>query len=86
MAKNTSMTLGDHFEEFIAGQVASGRYRNTSEVVRAGLRLLEEREQKVVALQRTLDEGASSGDAGELDFAKIRAEARRRNGLTPARD
>ncbi|MEO1231680.1 MAG: type II toxin-antitoxin system ParD family antitoxin [Myxococcota bacterium] len=86
MAKNTSMSLGDHFEGFIAGQVASGRYGSASEVVRAGLRLLEEREQKVAALQRALDEGARSGEGGALDFAEIRAEARRRHGLTATDD
>ncbi len=60
MAKNTSISLGEHFDSFIATQLASGRYASTSEIVRAGLRLLEEEETKLVALRRMLEEGESS--------------------------
>jgi len=63
MTKNTSITLGEHFDEFIAGQVSSGRYNSASEVVRAGLRLLEKSETKTQALQRLLEEGERSGIA-----------------------
>ncbi|MBV1920815.1 MAG: type II toxin-antitoxin system ParD family antitoxin [Pseudomonadales bacterium] len=63
MAKNTSITLGDHFDGFIAGQVESGRFGSASEVVRAGLRLLENSETKLETLRRLLDEGEKSGDA-----------------------
>ena len=80
MAKNTSITLGDHLEGFISEQIDSGRYGNVSEVVRASLRLLEEHEQKVEAMRQALIEGAASGDAGALDFGKIKREARRRAG------
>ena len=81
MAKNTSITLGDHFDGFISTQLEAGRYGNVSEVVRAGLRLLEEHEQKVEALRQALIEGETSGDAGALDFDEIRREARKRAGL-----
>ena len=63
MAKNTSITLGDHFDGFIAGQLESGRFGSASEVVRAGLRLLENSETKLETLRRLLDEGERSGNA-----------------------
>ncbi|WP_445010117.1 type II toxin-antitoxin system ParD family antitoxin [Vreelandella stevensii] len=63
MARNTSITLGPHFDEFIATQVEKGRYGSVREVVRAGLRLLEETESKLERLQRLLDEGEQSGIA-----------------------
>ncbi len=84
MAKNTSISLGDHFDGFISTQIGAGRYGNVSEVVRAGLRLLEEHEQKVVALRLALEEGAASGDAGALDFDEIRRTAREQAGLPSA--
>ena len=83
MAKNTSITLGDHFEGFIRSQIDAGRYGNVSEVVRASLRLLEEHEQKVEALRRALIDGEASGDAGPLDFGDIRRAARKQAGLAP---
>ena len=61
MQKNTSVTLGKYFEEFIAQQIKTGRYASASEVVREGLRFLEEREVKLNALRRALIEGEESG-------------------------
>lgn len=61
MARNTSVTIGHHFESFINQQVADGRYSSASEVVRAGLRLLEEQESKVKQLRAALIEGEQSG-------------------------
>ena len=61
MAKNTSITLGNHFDEFIARQLETGRFGSASEVVRAGLRMLEDAETKLEALRNLLDEGESSG-------------------------
>jgi len=78
MAKNTSISLGDHFEGFISEQIESGRYGSVSEVIRASLRLLEEREGKIGALRHALIEGENSGDAGELSMKGIKSKARRR--------
>jgi antitoxin ParD1/3/4 len=61
--KNTSVTIGTHFEQFIAKQIHNGRYGSASETVRAGLRLLEERELKLATLQKALIDGEKSGKA-----------------------
>lgn len=73
MAKNTSISLGDHFERFIAHQIKSGRYGSASEVVRAGLRLLEDNEDMLSALRRALREGEQSGIA-DYSYAALVAE------------
>lgn len=68
MAKNTSIALGDHFRSFVEDQVSRGRFGSASEVVRAGLRLLEEREAKLEALRRAIKEGIESGPSEAFDF------------------
>ena len=76
MPRNTSVSLGDHFTGFIGEQVQSGRYGSASDVVRAGLRLLEEHEAKVKALQEALIAGEQSGEAREFDFDAFLARKR----------
>lgn len=68
MPRNTSVSLGDHFLSFIDSQVSEGRYGSASDVVRAGLRLLEEHEAKVRALQDALIVGEHSGVPKPFDF------------------
>ena len=70
MSKNTSVSLGDHFEGFVEGRVAIGRYKNASEVIRAGLRLLEEEEDRVQSLRNAIQEGVNSGIAVNFDAKK----------------
>ena len=77
MTRHTSITLGPHFDEFIAEQLENGRYGSTSEVVRAGLRLLEETEGKLERLRRLLDEGEQSGIA-DYSYESVIAELDRK--------
>ena len=79
--KNTSVSLGNYFDQFVSGQVATGRYKNVSEVIRAGLRLLEDEESKIIALKNAIQEGIDSGVAHDFDPEKHLEElkARRKN-------
>ena len=61
MSKNTSITLGSYFDQFIQSTLQEGRYKNASEVIRAGLRLLEEEEKKIIVLRQAVEEGIKSG-------------------------
>ncbi len=70
MAKNTSITLGSHFDEFIRERVKNGRFGSASEVVRAGLRLLETNETKLETLRTMLAEGEKSGFA-DYSYEKL---------------
>ena len=79
----TSYSIGKHFEEFIASLIASGRYSTASEIIRDGLRLIEEREQdreaKLKWLRAEIQKGLDSGPAEEVGdmFARIKAEGRK---------
>ena len=61
MAKNTSISLGNHFDEFVTRQITTGRYGSASEVIRAGLRKLEDEEKKLETLRALIEEGKASG-------------------------
>lgn len=76
MPRNTSVTLGEHFNSFVSEQVKTGRYGSTSDVVRAGLRLLEEHEAQVKALQEALIAGEVSGEPQPFDFEAFKARKR----------
>ncbi len=73
MAKNTSITLGEHFEDFVACQIESGRFSSASEVIRAGLRLLEHSETKLEVLRQMLNEGEQSGVV-DYDYQSLMKE------------
>ncbi len=64
MSRNTSVSLGSYFDMFVQSNLSSGRYKNASEVIRAGLRLLEEEETKIIALKNAIQEGVES----EIDY------------------
>ncbi|MCP4274023.1 MAG: type II toxin-antitoxin system ParD family antitoxin [Gammaproteobacteria bacterium] len=66
MNKNTSISLGEHFNSFIDEQLNSGRFNSTSEVVRAGLRLLEDNESKLATLRQRLAVGEEQANRGEF--------------------
>lgn len=68
MSKNTSITLGEHFSEFVQERISAGRYGSASEMIRAGLRLLEEQEMRAEALRTALIAGEESGAAAPFDF------------------
>ena len=76
MGKNTSVVIGEAQERFVKRQIAIGRFATTSEAVREGLALLEQRELGMEALRRAIDEGLASGDAQELDIGKWLAAKR----------
>lgn len=65
--RTTSVALGPYFEDFINAKISQGRYNNASEVIRAGLRLLEENEGRIAALKAAIDEGLESGVADGFD-------------------
>lgn len=67
MGRNTSISLGSHFESFIETTIGEGRFNNASEVVRAGLRLLEEEENRVIALRKAIQDGIDSGIAHDFE-------------------
>jgi len=80
MGKNTSFSVGEHFMGFTEAQVSKGGYNSASDVVRAGLRLLEEQETKLAALRTMLIEGEQSG-VNQLSVHDIWIAIKERNGV-----
>ena len=80
MGRNTSVSLGEHFEEFVQYRIKEGRYKNASEVIRARLRLLEAEEHKFYALKSAIEEGIDSGIAVDFEpdefLGQIKKEGR----------
>lgn len=70
MGRNTSVSLGNYFEDFVDSKISEGRFKNASEVIRAGLRLLEEEENKIHILKNAIQEGINSGIAHDFDPQK----------------
>ena len=80
MGRNTSVSLGNYFESFVDNRVSEGRFKNASEVIRAGLRLLESEENKVIILKNAIKDGIESGIAENFNPKKhlesLKAEKR----------
>jgi antitoxin ParD1/3/4 len=79
MAKNTSILLGDHFDNFINDEIRSGRYSTASEVIRTALRLLESEEEKIMQLRKELEIGEQSGRVENFDRKKRLEELHRKH-------
>jgi len=81
--KNTSISLGNYFDQFVSNQVSVGRYKNVSEVIRAELRLLENEESKAIALKNAIQKGLESPRVENFNFdenlIQLKAE-KRKNG------
>ena len=80
MAKNTSIILGDHFDAFIRSEIASGRYASASEIIRSGLRLLEEEKRKMEAINAALVTGELSGTPQPFDSEEFKKRMRKAAG------
>ena len=81
MERNTSISIGKYFDSFIKSRISTGRYKNASEVVRAGLRLLEEEENRIMALREAVQEGVDSGVAHDFNPETYLAELKSKKRL-----
>jgi len=81
MNRNTSISLGNYFDDFIQNRISAGRYKNASEVVRAGLRLLEEEENRVIALRTAIQEGIKSGIAHDFNPESLLENLKAKRGM-----
>jgi antitoxin ParD1/3/4 len=81
MNRNTSISIGSYFDDFIQSRISGGRYKNASEVVRAGLRLLEEEENKIIALRTAIQEGIESGIASNFNPESLLENLKAKRGV-----
>ncbi len=81
MSKNTSIILGDHFDQFIKAEIASGRYASSSEIIRTGLRLLEAERNKIEAINKALVTGEESGTPIPFDNMKFKKRMQEQYGI-----
>lgn len=65
---NISISIGNYYKQFVQAQIAAGRYENISEVIRAGLRLLENEDSNIIALRNAIQEGIESPRVENFDF------------------
>jgi len=79
MARNTSVTLGQHFDEFVSEKITQGRFQTVSEVVRAGLRKLEEDESKLQLLRQKLLAGENSPVIESFDGKQFLADLHKKH-------
>ena len=80
MSRNTSISIGDYFDNFIQNRITTGRFKNASEVVRAGLRLLEEEENRLITLREAIKEGIESGLADNFNSESHLEELKAKRG------
>lgn len=78
MSRNTSVILGDHFDEFIKKEIESGRYKSASEVIRSGLRILEEEKRKIELINEALVIGEKSGKPESFDNEEFKARMKKK--------
>lgn len=84
MSNNTSISLGNYFDQFIHAQISTGKYKNVNEVIKAGLRLLENEENKVITLRNAIQEGIDSGIAHDFDPEKYLLELKTNPTIHPS--
>ena len=77
LRRNTSVILGEHFDDFIKSEIDSGRFKSASEIIRTGLRLLEDEKHKIRAINEALVVGELSGEAFEFNNEKFKKKMRK---------